>query len=95
MPKTQRTHCPSCNKHTEHRVEKASRKGRGKAHPESQSQRRFRRKLKGYGSFPRPKPSGRGKPTKKVDLRFKCKECGKMHTKGKGFRVKRFELTKI
>ncbi|RLJ08301.1 MAG: 50S ribosomal protein L44e, partial [Candidatus Aenigmatarchaeota archaeon] len=64
---------------------------RGKGHPMSQAQRRFERKLKGYGSFPRPNPKGEGKPTKKVDLRLECQECGKKHTK-KGFRVRKFEL---
>lgn len=59
----------------------------------AQGQRRFKRKLSGYGSFPRPKPDHE-KPTKKRDLRYKCKECGKKHTKGKGFRAKKFELVK-
>ena len=58
----------------------------------SQSVKRFDRKMKGYGSFPRPNPKGDGKPTKKVDLRFECEECKKKHTK-RGFRAKKFELT--
>ena len=90
-PKTVRTLCPFCKKHTEHSIKQSKRKGRSKAHPLSQSQRRFKRKLKGYGSFPRPNPKGEGKPTKKVDLRLTCSECKKAHTK-KGFRVRRFEL---
>ena len=57
-------------------------------------QRRFERKLKGFGSFPRPNPKDRQKPTRKVDLRFKCKTCKKAHTIGSGFRVKKFELVK-
>jgi large subunit ribosomal protein L44e len=48
--------------------------------------------MKGYGSFPKENPKNREKPTKKVDLRFKCKECGKKHVHGKGFRVKKLEL---
>jgi large subunit ribosomal protein L44e len=31
------------------------------------------------------------KPTQKVDLRLKCEDCGKSHTK-KGFRAKKFEM---
>lgn len=89
--KAVRVHCPTCNKHTEHTVSLAKRKARGKARPMSQAQRRFKAKLQGYGSFPRPNPHGEGKPTKKVDLRLKCKECGKSHTK-RGFRAKKFEL---
>jgi large subunit ribosomal protein L44e len=91
FPKIVNTYCPTCKKHTEHTIKQSKRKGRSTAHPQSQSQRRFDRKMKGYGSFPRPKPTGEGKPTKKVDLRFKCKDCGKAHTR-KGFRARKFEL---
>ena len=91
FPKAMRTYCPKCKKHTEHTAGISSRKARGKARPMSQAQRRFKAKLKGYGSFPRPNPKGDGKPTKKLDLRFKCKECNKSHTK-KGFRAKKFEM---
>ena len=90
-PKSTRTLCPKCRKHTMHDVLLVKKKPRSKAHPKSQSQKRFQRKMKGYGSFPRPKPAGEGKVVKKLDLRLKCKECGKMHTK-KGFRAKKFEL---
>ncbi len=90
-PKTIRTLCPTCRSHTMHDVTLVKKKGRSKAHPDSQSQKRFERKMKGYGSFPRPKPSGEGKIVKKLDIRLKCKTCGKMHTR-KGFRAKKFEL---
>lgn len=60
----------------------------------AQGQRRFKRKMKGFGSFPKSNPKDRAKPTKKLDLRYKCKECKKEHTVGKGFRVKKFELKK-
>ncbi len=91
FPKLLRTLCPYCRKHTQHKVSVVKKRPRGKGHPMSQAQRRFERKLKGYGSFPRPNPKGEGKPTKKVDLRLECQECGKKHTK-KGFRVRKFEL---
>jgi len=90
MPKTTRIFCPFCKKHTEHTVEIVKKKTRRKM---AQGQRRFKRKLSGYGSFPRPKPDYE-KATKKRDLRYKCKECEKKHTKGKGFRAKKFELVK-
>lgn len=90
-PKTMNTYCPKCKKHTEHTVSTSSRRARGKARPESESQRRFKAKMRGYGSFPRPNPKGEGKPTKKLDLRYKCKVCNKSHTR-KGFRAKKFEL---
>ena len=91
FPKTVRIYCKYCKRHTEHTVEQAKKKPRGKM---KHGERRFRRKLQGYGSFPRPKPDYE-KATKKLDLRYKCKECGKKHTKGKGFRAKKFELVKV
>jgi large subunit ribosomal protein L44e len=91
VPKVQRIYCDFCKKHTEHEVEITKKKPRGKM---KQGERRFRRKLEGYGSFPRPKPDYE-KATKKVDLRYKCKVCGKKHTKGQGFRVKKFEIVKV
>lgn len=90
FPKTMKTFCPICKKHTEHSVEIAKKKPRRTL---AQGQRRFLRKLKGYTSFPRPKPDYE-KATKKLDLRFKCKECGKKHERGQGWRAKKFELVK-
>jgi len=91
IPKTQKRYCPFCKKHTEHALTEARRRPRRK---ESKSQRRFLRKLKGYGSFPKENPKGREKPTRKLDFRYKCKECRKLHSIGKGFRVKKFEVKK-
>lgn len=88
-PKKVRIFCPYCKKHTEHTVEQAKRRTRGTM---THGQRIFKRKMRGYGSFPKENPKGREKPTRKLDLRFKCSVCGKKHTKGKGFRVKKFEL---
>ena len=91
FPKQIRTFCPVCKKHTLHTVEIAKKKTRRTM---AQGQRRFLRKLRGYGSFPRPKPEHE-KPTKKVDLRFKCTVCGKKHTRGQGWRAKKFEIVKV
>lgn len=91
FPKTMKTMCPTCKKHTKHTVKLVKKRSRSSAHPASLAQRRFKRKLKGYGSFPRPNPKGEGKTTKKLDLRLQCGECKKMHTK-KGFRAGKFEV---
>ena len=91
MPKTVKTLCPKCKKHQEHTVKQVKKRARSSAHPMSQSVKRFARKTKGYRGFPRPKPKGEGKPTKKLDLRLICKVCKKQHTK-KGFRIRKFEL---
>lgn len=92
FPKEVRIFCPYCRKHTLHTVEIAKKRPRRTL---SQGQRRFLRKMKGYGSFPKENPKGRGKPTTKVDLRFKCKECGKKHMHGKGFRVKKLQFVEV
>ncbi|MEM7819653.1 MAG: 50S ribosomal protein L44e [Candidatus Aenigmatarchaeota archaeon] len=91
IPKIQKRFCPFCKKHTEHTLEEAKRRPRRKM---SKSQRRFLRKLKGYGSFPKENPKGREKPTKKLDLRYKCSVCGKKHPIGTGFRIKKYEFEK-
>ena len=91
MPKTVRIYCPVCGRHTEHIVEQAKKKQRRTL---AQGQRRYLRILKGYGSFPRPKPEHE-KPTKRQDLRYKCTVCGKKHAKGKGFRSKKFQIVKV
>jgi large subunit ribosomal protein L44e len=91
FPREVKTYCPYCRKHTLHSVEIAKRRQRRTL---ASGQRRFLRKLAGYGSFPKENPKGREKPTKKIDLRFKCKVCGKMHVKGEGWRSKKFELVK-
>lgn len=92
IPKTQFRYCPFCRKHTEHTVEEAKRRTRRQ---DTKSQRRFLRKLAGYGSFPKENPKGREKPTRKVDFRYKCTACNKKHTVGEGFRVKKIELKAI
>ncbi|MBU3904805.1 MAG: 50S ribosomal protein L44e [Nanoarchaeota archaeon] len=92
MPKSQNHYCPKCKKHTSHEVKRVSvsKKKRGMA----QGQRRFKRKMKGFGSFPKSNPKGREKPTRKLDLTYKCKICKKSQNIGKGFRVSKFEITK-
>jgi len=88
-PKKQRRYCKYCGKHTIQTVKEAKRKTRRET---TKSQRRFRRKKKGYGSFPKENPKGREKPTRKKDLRYTCSECKKTNVIGSGFRVKKYEL---
>lgn len=90
FPHKMNVFCPTCKKHTEHTVEVAKKKPRREM---AQGQRRYNRQLKGYGSFPRPKPDYE-KSTKKMDLRYKCSVCGKKHTRGQGWRAKKFEIVK-
>ena len=92
FPKELNIYCPYCKKHTKHTAELAKKKTRRTM---AQGQRRFLRKMLGYGSFPKENPKGREKPTKRVDLRFKCSVCGKKHMHGRGFRAKKLELVKV
>lgn len=87
-PSVIKTYCPYCRVHTEHNIEKVKKK---KASELKWGQRRFRKVTSGYGGYPRPKPEGREKPTKRVYLRYRCSKCGKAHQK-KGIRAKKFEI---
>lgn len=87
-PSVINTYCPFCEKHTEHDVKRVKKK---KASELKFGQRRFRRVTAGYRGYPRPKPEGREKPTKRIYLQYSCKECGKSHQK-KGVRAKKFEF---
>ena len=91
IPKVQNRYCIFCNRHTSHKVDHAKRKPRRET---AKGQKRFRRKLAGYGSFPKENPKGREKPIRKLDLRYLCSECNKKHSLGKGFRVRKVEWKK-
>jgi len=92
-PKMQNRFCPYCRKHTQHEVKRVG--VRKIKRMLASGQRRFKRKMRGFGSFPKTNPRDRAKPTRKLDLSYVCKVCGKAHNIGKGFRVKKFELTKV
>lgn len=91
MPKKIRTHCPYCNKHTEHIVERVK-KGQPSGLNWIVRQKRRRSGIGNSGKF--SKVPGGDKPTKKVNLRFKCTVCNKSHSR-EGFRVSRFELVEV
>ncbi|MFH1174263.1 MAG: 50S ribosomal protein L44e [archaeon] len=101
-PKTTKRHCPFCNKHTEHTISIAKKKGKNAAHPLSHASKhrlRARGSWRGHGNmgaFSRPpiasrKMSGK-KLSKKTDFRFTCKECKKTHVQNSGIRAKKVEL---
>jgi len=101
IPKTKRVHCPKCNKHTEHKVTQAKKKTPNSAHPMSygSKKRAKKRGRMGTGSMGRySKPAltkwrmtGR-KQSKKIDLRFQCSSCKKMHKAGSPWRAKKVEF---
>lgn len=88
-PRSVKRYCPTCKKHNEHNVERIKKR---KASELKWGQRRFRKVTAGYGGFPRPKPEGREKPTKRITLRYVCSSCGKAHQPA-AKRAKKFELT--
>lgn len=87
-PRRIQRYCPKCKKHGEHEVERVKKR---KASELKQGQRRFRRVTAGYRGFPRPKPEGREKATKRVALRYRCKTCKKA-TQPAAQRAKKFEI---
>lgn len=91
MPRTVKRYCAKCNKHQEHSVERVKKK---KASEFKWGQRRFRKVTRGYRGFPRPKPEGREKPTKRILLRFVCSEC-KYTVMPDARRAKKFELVEV
>ncbi|SVA72428.1 uncharacterized protein METZ01_LOCUS125282 [marine metagenome] len=87
MPRTVKRYSPAAGKHTEHTVERVKKR---RASELKWGQRRFRRVTAGYRGFPRPKPSGE-KPTRRVNLIYRCTETGKAHSPS-GKRARKFEL---
>ncbi len=88
-PRNIKKYCAKCKSHKGHTVERAKKK---KASELAWGQRRFRRVTAGYRGFPRPKPEGREKPTKRVWLKFTCTDCGYAH-QPPAQRARKFELT--
>jgi large subunit ribosomal protein L44e len=88
VPKVIVTYCPRCKTHTEHSVTIYK---HGKRRTLAQGQRRYLRKLQGYGSKRKPEQKRFAKVTKKVVLKLKCTKCGYIQHR-KGIRLKRVEL---
>jgi len=101
-PKVVKRYCPYCKKHTEHKVASAKRKTPSSAHPMgygSKVRARLRGAARGHGNLGRySKPAvskfkmAGKKISKKTDLRYTCKACGKSHNQRKGIRAKRVEF---
>ena len=47
--------------------------------------------MKGYRGFPRPKPEGREKTSRRIALRYRCTVCKKIH-QPPGIRTKKLEI---
>ena len=88
-PRKVMRYSPAAGKHTLHTVERVKKR---RASELKWGQRRFRRVTAGYRGFPRPKPEGREKPPRRVNIIYRCTETGKAHTP-KCKRAKKFNLT--
>jgi|TARA_B100001971_G_C18069768_1_gene472453 large subunit ribosomal protein L44e len=99
IPKAKKRYCPYCKKHTEHKVALAKKKKPRSMTYGSKVRAKRRGVARGAGNMGRySKPAiskfkMTGKKTsKKVDLRFECKDCKKQHVQNKGFRSRRAEF---
>lgn len=100
IPKMIKRLCPFCKKHTEQKVSQAKKRSPGSKHPLAQFAKKRAGFGKGkgnlgkYGSKPpvsKFKMTG-NKTSKKLDLRYECKECKKQSVQKKGIRTKKVEL---
>jgi large subunit ribosomal protein L44e len=88
IPGKVKHYCPYCKKHTLQEVDKMKKR---KASELKWGQRRFRRATSGYGGFPRPKPEGREKTSRRIATRYTCTVCKKTYQPA-SIRSKKFEI---
>lgn len=105
LPKEMKRYCPSCKKHTLHKVKEIKNRGKNKAHPLSKYST-VRLAMRGIGVGIGRGNAGRysrgalnswkrynKKHSKKIDMRYTCNECGKTHTpSGNAIRTKKLVL---
>jgi large subunit ribosomal protein L44e len=89
MPVKFKTYCPFCRNHQTHEVEKVKKSKTTGLHWIDRQKAR-RSTVGNMGKF--SKVPGGDKPTKKINVRYRCSVCGKAHLR-KGFRTGKFELT--
>lgn len=87
-PRKIRRYCPNCKKHTIQDIDRVKKR---KASELKKGQRRFRRVMSGYRGFPRSKPEGREKTTRRVSLKYTCEVCKKSQ-QPPALRAKKFEI---
>ncbi len=85
MVDTMRTYCPTCNKHTIHKVKLYK---KGKQSPFSVGQARYDRKLKGYVGKVKGKKSVK-KMGKHQKVILECTVCKKKHERIMGTRTRK------
>jgi len=88
FPKEVRTYCPRCRAHTVHQavLYKA-----GRRRTLAQGQRRYLRKMRGYGSKRKPEQKEFAKTTERQVVKLKCTACGYVLHRSLG-RMKKLEI---
>lgn len=97
FPKERKRYCPTCKKHTLHKIKHEKNRGKNKTHPLSKGSM-VRMRLRGaargvgnHGKTSRGAMSGwkrwNKKRTKKTDFRYTCMVCKKTHAQSKGLRA--------
>ncbi len=96
LPKESNRYCPYCRKHTAQVVATAKQRSRSSMHPNSRGSpsRINSRSLQGIGNWGKRSKKGakdwkrKTKVTKRIQLLYKCKVCGKMKGIKKAIRIK-------
>ncbi|MAG27962.1 hypothetical protein CMI47_20750 [Candidatus Pacearchaeota archaeon] len=102
LPKETKRYCPTCKKHTKHKIDTAKQKSRSAARPLSRGGP-VRAKARGlssgkgnkgkWGSKPAVKSWKRKtKVTRRITVLYKCADCGKAHGIKKAIRTGRVEV---
>ena len=102
LPKETKRHCPTCRKHTTHKIGVAKQKTRSATRPLSRGST-VRAKARGVRSGTGNKGKWGSKPpvakwkrktkvTKRMTLEYTCKECKKTHQIKKAIRTGRIEI---
>lgn len=88
MPKKFMAYCPYCKKHQEHEVERVK-KGRASTLTRIERQKKRSFGIGNRGKF--SKVPGGDKPTKRLNLRYRCTKCKKAHLRA-GIRLQKLDL---
>ncbi len=101
LPKETERYCPTCRKHTKHKIDTAKQKSRSATRPLSRGSN-SRLKARGLksgkgnkGKLSRRPPKNqkmKSKVTKRFTIVYKCFVCGKIHAQSKGIRAGRIEI---
>jgi large subunit ribosomal protein L44e len=88
MQKELRKFCPKCKTHT---VQSVSIYKKGRDRKTAEGARRHAEDKKGYGGQKFPELKRTAKTTKKITLRYTCKNCQRK-TMNKGIRMRKMEI---